>query len=76
MTEYNKLQIQSLISSLYDIAHLSTQADIAQARTIVADLHSKFSLSANYLFTPCSGSVVDYSCPERAKFLELVDNSL
>lgn len=76
MTTSNKLQIQSLIKSLVSVSSLSSQEDIIRARGFITELYLKFSLPSETLFTPCSNSIVDYSCPERAKFLELVDNSV
>lgn len=67
----NKLQIQSLINSLLSISHLSTQEDIAHAKGIVTELYLKFSSYSETL-----NAAVDYSCPERTKFLEMVDNSV
>lgn len=79
----DKLQIQNLIGSLLSVSHLSTQEDIARAKGIVTELYLKFNVYPETVFTPCSNSVVDYSnsivdynCPERTKFLEMVDNTI
>lgn len=76
MTLKDKLQVQSLLVTLTYVSRLSSEEEIAQAKNIVTQLYAIFYPIADQAFVSCSNSVVDYSCPERTKFLDLVDKSV
>lgn len=68
-------------SKLIQELDLDTPEGLNYAKALIREMHSIILTSAtNTMFTPCSNSIVeynvDYNCPERARFLDLVDSSV
>ena len=80
MNANQKIKIYSNAKLLQDL-DIGTAEGYKYAKSLIDEMYSIVNIpTTTMVFSPCSNSIVeynvDYNCPERAQFINLVDSSL